>query len=126
MPMKKQESSVSVCISAANYDDAHVQHLYVNDIHTGSFPITLSRRAGSLLGGDNIIVSGLSLREDDEIFCSFDKTENDGLYISETQALCVTPSSKEETYVDFRLIIKRGNNNVTGGALYQYSKSCSI
>lgn len=76
-----------------------------------------------MLGGDNIVVSGLSLREDDEIFCRFGKTENDGLYIGETQALCVTPSSKEERYVDFELVIKRGSNNITGGALYQYSKN---
>ena len=93
----------------------------------GSFPITLSKRAGTLLGGDNIIVSGLTLlREDDEIFCAFDKLEDEGLYISETQALCVTPAVKEEGYADFRLIIRRGNNNITGGALYQYSKSIQI
>lgn len=91
----------------------------------GSFPITLSKRSGTLLGGDNIIISGLTLREDDEIFCAFDKMEDEGLYISETQALCVTPAVKEETYVDFRVIIGRGNNNITGGALYQYSK-CNI
>lgn len=88
----------------------------------GSFPITLSKRAGTLLGGDSIVVSGLSLREDDEIFCGFDKTEVEGIYLSETQALCVTPSVEKETYVDFKAIIRRGNNNITGGALYQYSK----
>ena len=92
----------------------------------GSFPITLSKRTGSLLGGDNIVVSGLALREDDEIFCSFDKTEVDGLYINGTQAVCVTPSVEEESYVDFKVIVRRGNNNITGGALYQYSKYKSL
>lgn len=89
---------------------------------TGSFPLTLSKRAGSLLGGDYLIVSGLSLREDDEIFCMFDKTEVEGLYISETRALCITPPAKEESIVEFRTIVRRGTNNITGGALYQYRK----
>lgn len=94
----------------------------INFICAGSFPISLSKRAGSLLGGDSIIVSGLSLLEDDEIICVFDQTEVEGIYINETQALCITPPAKEETFVNFKTTVRRGNVNITGGALYQYSK----
>lgn len=96
--------------------------IFISTISAGSFPITLSKRSGTLLGGDIIFVNGLSLHEDDEIICVFGKTELEGLYLRETDALCVTPPYKEESYVDFKLVIRRGSSNITGGALYQYSK----
>lgn len=84
--------------------------------------MTLSKRVGSLLGGDCVAVSGLSVREDDQITCKFGKTAVDGLYINEDQAVCVTPPARKESLVEFRINIVRGNLNITGGALYQYSK----
>ena len=91
-------------------------------MYAGSFPISISKRAGSLLGGDSIIVGGLSLLEDDEIICVFDKTEMEGIYINESRALCISPPAKEESFVNFKTTVRRGNINITGGALYQYSK----
>lgn len=84
--------------------------------------MTLDKPSGSLLGGDTVVVSGLSLLDDDKISCVFGKTELDGLYLSENQALCVTPSYEKEGYVEFKLSVQRGNDIITGGAPYQYSK----
>jgi hypothetical protein len=75
-----------------------------------------------LLGGDSILIGGLSLLEDDEITCVLDQTEVEGIYINETQALCISPPAKEESFVNFKITVRRGSINITGGALYQYSK----
>lgn len=84
--------------------------------------MTLSRRVGSMLGGDSVSVSGMSVREDDQIICKFGKTAVDGIYISEDRVVCVTPPARKESVVEFRIEVRRGNLNLTGGALYQYSK----
>lgn len=92
-------------------------------IRSGSFPVTLSKRVGTLFGGDCVLVSGMALHEDDEILCKFGKTAVDrGLYINENQAMCVTPPAREESFVEFTMEVRRGLVNLTGGALYQYSK----
>lgn len=84
--------------------------------------MTLSKRVGTLFGGDSVTIQGMSVREDDIIFCKFNESTVDGLFISENLAVCVTPPAKEESVVHFRIEIVRGSLNLTGGALFQYGK----
>jgi len=84
--------------------------------------VTLSKRFGTLLGGDYVIVSGMSVEEEDIITCSFGKTAVDGLYIGEDQALCVSPPAREEAVMEFTIKITRGPLTLTGGTTFQYSK----
>ena len=88
----------------------------------GSFPVTLSTRVGSLLGGDCVAVSGMTFHEDDQIICMFGKTAIEGLYINEDKAVCVSPPATVESIVEFKIKIMRGDLKLSGGALYQYSK----
>ena len=84
--------------------------------------MVLSKRSGTILGGDGIIVSGIPLLESDRIVCQFGKSRVDGVYIGEDQAVCVTPPARQEGMVEFVIEIKRGSRTVTGGASYQYSE----
>lgn len=89
--------------------------------------MTLSKRVGSLLGGDGIVVSDLELQVDDEIFCTFGEHTVDGLYINENQALCVSPRAKQEGTVKLKIEAQRVGSdgqkfNISGGSAYQYSE----
>lgn len=84
--------------------------------------MTLSRRVGTLLGGECVTVSGITFQEEDEINCKFGEDMLGGLYISESQAACVTPSTRKESAVEFQVKVQRGALTLTGGALYQYGK----
>lgn len=88
----------------------------------GSLPVTLSKRVGSLLGGDIVIVSGISFQQDDEIACIFDKVRVEGLYISGNRTVCVTPPMEKESVVLFKIEVTRGREVFGGEAIYQYSE----
>jgi hypothetical protein len=70
-----------------------------------------------------VIVTGIAYEEDDIVTCKFGKTVVDGLYINDTQSLCVTPPARVESTVEFTIEVRRGALNLTGGARFQYSKS---
>ena len=89
---------------------------------TGSTPVTLSKRVGSLLGGESVLVTGISIDENDQITCKFGENVVDGLYVSEDKALCVSPPAKKESTVAFVIEITRSGQKSMGGSIYRYSK----
>ena len=95
-------------------------------IFLGSFPVTLSKRVGSLLGGDCLTVSGISVEQDDKITCTFEDTVVEGFYIDDKKIICVTPPQKEESVVKLRINVTRGHQAFTKEALYQYSEGIII
>lgn len=87
-----------------------------------SVPVTLSERNGTLLGGNIVAISGISLDEDDEITCKFGAGTADGVYINADQAVCIAPSAEVESVVEFVITVARGGLNLKGRALYRYGK----
>jgi len=75
-----------------------------------------------MFGGDSVIISGMSIRENDRVVCTFDKTQVEGLYIEENLAVCISPPARTEAVVELKIDVVRETHNITGGALYQYSK----
>ena len=84
--------------------------------------MSLSKGIGSLLGGERVIVDGMSVHEADRIKCSFGNVVVDGLYMNDKQVVCVSPPAKEESTVEFTIEITRANQKFIGGSLYQYSE----
>ena len=82
--------------------------------------MNLSRCVGSLLDGDVVTVSGISVSSDDDIFCTFDDETVDGVYVGNNMAVCVTPPRKEEAIVPFKIEVR--GRNFTGETIYQCSK----
>ena len=44
-----------------------------------------------MLGGTGVLINGLQLRRGSNIECVFDDQTTNGIYVSESQALCVVP-----------------------------------
>ena len=92
-------------------------------IVTGSFPVHLSPTYGSLLGGESVVITGPMFLPDDEITCAFGEVEVDGLYIDQARAVCVIPPAVEEFLIEVELRVRRGSAELTGRAIFRYSKS---
>ena len=78
---------------------------------------------GSALGGTGVIVTGdmLRLSTGDNIMCTFDGVQVPGVYVSSTQALCVSPLLERIGQVEFRLRVT-GINSFTGEANFNSRK----
>jgi len=83
-------------------------HLYTTGI------ITLSPDYGSVLGGSSILVSGpyFTVQEEDTIECMFDDSTVDGIFVSNQQVLCVSPSLSKTGRVPFQLLVTGGTEFV--------------
>ncbi len=75
---------------------------------------------GSLLGGDVISITGVTFNENDNITCKFGKSVVEGHFITEDQAMCVSPPAPVESVVDFSVEVKKNNGVITGGTRYHY------
>lgn len=71
------------------------------------------------MGGECVTITGISYQEGDIITCKFGKTSVEGLYINDTRVLCVTPPAREESVVEFKLEVRRGALNLTGGTRFE-------
>ena len=91
-------------------------------LRTGS--ITLSPSFGSGLGGTGVLVSGtqLSFKEDDRISCVFDDMNVTGVYVTEQQALCVSPPLAETGRLLFQITIDNSVGSVSGESTFTSCK----
>ena len=62
---------------------------------------------GNMLGGTGVVVSvtQLALGEDDEIQCIFDGVKVRGVYVSEQQALCISPLLSRTGRLPFQILV---------------------
>ena len=59
---------------------------------------------GHILGGVPVILTGPTyIRSTDKFYCLFDDIKVDGVYVSQTQVLCVTPRLKKIGRVNVQL-----------------------
>ena len=75
-----------------------------------------------MLGGETIIITGPTFKEDDDILCIFGQNETECVFLSEDKCLCVVPASNEDTILDLVVKIIRGSAVLTGGTKFRYSK----
>ena len=89
--------------------------------------INLNPSYGSMLGGTGVLVSGdrLHLGVQDNISCIFDGINVVGIYVSELQALCISPTLELTGQLEFRLSV-RGSINFTGETTFTSCKFESI
>uniref|UniRef100_A0A1X7UEZ6 Uncharacterized protein n=1 Tax=Amphimedon queenslandica TaxID=400682 RepID=A0A1X7UEZ6_AMPQE len=71
-----------------------VNTVYSNCSH-GSYPVIFSHRFGSIFGRELIFVSGPSFELSDITKCLFGILVTDGVYLTETQCLCVVPPAHD-------------------------------
>ena len=87
----------------------------------GSYPVIPSRRFGSIFGGEALFVSGPNFQLDDITKCQFGSIVTDGVYLSESQCLCVVPPAPDIGLTDLRITIKRNKAILSGITQYRYS-----
>ena len=71
--------------------------------------ITLEPSFGSMLGGTGVMVSSADIsesffKEDNELKCSFGGTEVEGVFVSGSEVLCVTPQQSETGRLVFQIV----------------------
>ena len=54
-------------------------------------PLTLDPSYGNVAGGTAVLISGLLFQRSDDISCTFDGIQVEGVFLSEQQALCTSP-----------------------------------
>ena len=81
--------------------------------------ITLSPDYGNVLGGSPILVSGpyFTVQEGDTVKCLFDDATVDGIFVSNQQVLCVSPSLSKTGRVPFRLLVT-GETEFVGQSVF--------
>ena len=67
--------------------------------------LTLAPRLGNMLGGTPVRVAGLCLQATDEITCTFDGVEVEGVYMSEMIAMCISPQLTSIGRISFQMIV---------------------
>ncbi|XP_011408713.1 PREDICTED: scavenger receptor cysteine-rich domain superfamily protein-like [Amphimedon queenslandica] len=87
----------------------------------GSYPVIPSRRFGSIFGGELLFVSGPIFELNDITKCQFGTLATDGVYLTETQCLCVVPPAHDIGLTDLRITIKRSEATLSGITQYRYS-----
>ncbi len=65
----------------------------------------------------------MSFADNDQISCTFGENTIEGAYLTDNQAICVSPPALAESVVEVTVQVAKHNGNVSGGAHYQYSKS---
>jgi len=74
--------------------------------------LTLSPRGGHFLGGTVVKVSGPCLDESDNITCVFDGQETEGVFVSTTVALCLSPPLMTTGGVPFQLVVRSAGGSI--------------
>ena len=69
------------------------------------FPVYIYPRAGPQQGGTAVIVTGPCFEESYNIICAFGGREVEGIYISEQQALCISPQLPSFGRLTFKLTL---------------------
>ena len=78
--------------------------------------MTLGPRFGSVLGGTAVLVSGPCFEETDNISCVFNGVEVEGVFVSMTQCLCISPQLSVLGRVSFQLKVV---NTTSGDTRYE-------
>ena len=80
-----------------------------------------------MLGGTGVLVSGdrFHLEVQDNISCIFDGISVVGIYVSELQALCISPTLERTGQLEFRLSV-RGSITFSGETTFTSCKFESI
>uniref|UniRef100_A0A1X7ULL6 Deleted in malignant brain tumors 1 protein n=1 Tax=Amphimedon queenslandica TaxID=400682 RepID=A0A1X7ULL6_AMPQE len=86
----------------------------------GSYPVIPGRRFGSIFGGELLFVSGPIFELNDITKCQFGTLATDGVYLTETQCLCVVPPAHDIGLTDLRITIKRSEATLSGITQYRY------
>ena len=66
-------------------------------------------------------MSGPSFELSDVTKCQFGTLVTDGVYLTETQCLCVVPPAHDIGLTDLRITIKRSEATLSGITQYRYS-----
>ena len=86
--------------------------------------LTLGPRFGSVLGGTAVIVSGPCFEETDNISCVFNGVEVEGVFVSMTQSLCISPQLSVLGRVSFRLRVNASNGNTKYEGTSEFLSIC--
>ena len=87
--------------------------------------LTIAPRIGNVLGGTVVRVSGPCLEETDLINCTFGGIVTPGLYISNMEALCVSPQLAIPGAVAFQLTVVREEQVEFEGEERFYACTCT-